>query len=360
MNTPEKEIKGLRRKAKSWLAMLTFYCALGQTQLDVLSQRLMSLYKPVVRPKILQRVIKNTLCQVTSQKETPGLKKRLMSRRASKRIEGRVFSFPQMLDGKTLARSKQNTCTLGRLVSSWAVLTDQAPKDFIVRVYPSINRLYRNWRTGTSCRGFSDGDCLSHPKEFAEFMSGFYRTLVQETPEENLERLMQQGISALGSAIETGDLNNTIYELCGQASYLMTADTVRKIESALKINPSARDRINIPEFKALVLWEETKLGWSENRNKASEILKESLDSELEEADTAKDDIIRSSMESIGRRSLLSNLQDALNGKLRPRLIESIRRLLGNIYQHMASTWEFDTSALIKENIDSIRRWLFRR
>lgn len=33
MNTPEKEIKGLRRKAKSWLAMLTFYCAWAKLSL---------------------------------------------------------------------------------------------------------------------------------------------------------------------------------------------------------------------------------------------------------------------------------------------------------------------------------------
>jgi len=360
MKTYGQEIKTLRKKAKSWLAILTYYCAQGQISLDVTSQRLRSLYKPIFRPELLQGVISSTLSQVTSQKETPALKKRLMSRRASKRIESRTTEYLEILDRKTLGKAKQANCTLGRLLASWAVLTDQAPKDFIVRVYPSIGRLHEKWQKRTSCRGFSDDDCLSHPQEFAEFMSGFYRILIQETPEEKLKHVITEGISALGSIIETRGLDKTLYGLCGQANDLMTADAVEKIDSALKANPSAGGSLTTPEFQALVLREETKLGWSENTDdKAIEILQESFSSELEEAAIAKDEIIRNSLESISRRSLWSNLQDALNKQLRPRFIESIIHFLKYIVR-VESSWEFDTSNLIEKNARSVQKWLFRR
>lgn len=286
------------------------------------------MYKPVVRYEFLQQVICNALSQVTSQKETPDLKKKLMRRLTSKQVESRVFRFPKILGRKTRAKAKQNAFTLGRFVVAWAILTDQTPKDFAARVYPAINSLYRNWHAETGCSGFSNEDCLGHPRESAQFWSGFYRILIQETPEKNLNHFMKQVISSQGNVIESEGLDKIISELGSKASSLMTADAVGKIKPAFKANPSARDSLTTPEFKALVLWEENKLGWSENTDKeAVEILQESLSPELEEAATKKYDIIQRSMESISRRSLLRNLTDAVKGQLRGRLIESALRWL---------------------------------
>ncbi|GAG24555.1 unnamed protein product, partial [marine sediment metagenome] len=50
---------------------------------------------------------------------------------------------------------------------------------------------------------------------------------------------------------------------------------------------------------------------------------------------------------------------ALDGQLKSKFIESIIHFLKYIVQ-VESSWEFDTSNLIKENAESIRRWLFRR
>jgi hypothetical protein len=360
MKTPEGQIRSIRRNAKSWLAILTYNCARSQNQIDTFSQKLRSLAEPLFKSEILQVVIENAIPRPPSHKETPNLKKRVMSRIASKKVKSRLLRFLGILDSKTMVKAEQNPLTLGRLVVTWAVLTDQPPQDFMVGVYPSINRLYEEWRETTGCCGFSDEDYHGHPEESAKFWSGFYRTLIQVTPQENLKHFMEGGIQALGAVIETGGLDKTIYDLLGQATCSVTTDITERIEIALRANPDARYRINIPEFRALVLREETKIGCSKNNDKeALKILLESLSPELKEVVDKKDEILKNSMETIGRRGLLNNLEAALSGQLRPRFVESITRFLKSI-KSTTSIWEFDTCALTNENVDSLRRWLFRR
>jgi hypothetical protein len=360
MKTPEQEIKALRKKAKSWLAILTYNCARGQNQIDKLSQRFRSLCEPLLKLGILQEVVQHTIAKSPDHKETPNSKKRVMSRLTSQKVKGRILKSAEIPDNITLAKAEQNQCTLGRIVVTWAVITAQSPQDFMVRAYPNIDRLYKEWHEATGCYGFSDGDCRSHPEESARFWSGFYRTLVRLTPQENLNRLMHDGIQTLGTIIATADLGKTIYKLLGPVSHLITADTVKRIEPAFRANPGAQDKINIPEFQALVLREESRLGWSKStENKALKTLKSSLTPELKEAVDDKEEIIRSSMEAIGRRGLFNNLLDALSGKLRPRFVESVMRFLKAI-THVESRWEFETSSPIKEQMTSIRQWLFRR
>jgi len=135
---------------------------------------------------------------------------------------------------------------------------------------------------------------------------------------------------------------------------------IKPIELALKANPSARERIDIPELKALVLREEVRLGWSRSTEKeAFKTLRGSLSPELKEAVDNRDEVIRSAIESVGRRGLFNNLLDAINEQLRPRFVGSLMRFLKSIVR-VESNWEFDTSNVTQENAGSIRRWLFRR
>ena len=60
---------------------------------------------------------------------------------------------------------------------------------------------------------------------------------------------MHTGIEAIGAVVGVPGLGKEIYTLLGQASHFITKDAVQKIESALKANPIARDRIDIPELK---------------------------------------------------------------------------------------------------------------
>ena len=122
----------------------------------------------------------------------------------------------------------------------------------------------------------------------------------------------------------------------------------------------ARERIDIPELKALVLREEARLGWSRSTEKeAFNTLRGSLSPELKEAVDNRDEVIRSAIESVGRRGLFNNLLDAINEQLRPRFVGSLMRFLKAVVR-VESNWEFDTSNSAQENSSSILSWLFRR
>jgi len=359
MKTLEQDIKALRKKAKSWLAILIYQCARGQTQLDALNQRLMSLYQPVFKPEILRETIRNAIPTSLNEKDTAGIKKRIVSRLTPGKVERRMLDYSLAIGRKNLAQKKKSS-TLGRFVIIWAVLTHQSTQEFLIKVIPGINRIYRDWHKATGCSGLSDEECRSHPRESARFWSGFLRILIQETPEENLINFVQGGIQALGAVVEMPGLDKKFYDLLGQATRLVTEETAKRIKSALKENPYAGERINVPELKALVIREEARLGWSKNADESIlKTLRESLSPELKKEVDKTDEVIKSSMEAIGRRGLFNNLLDALNGKLRPRFLESIICFLKAIMR-VESRWEFDNSNLIRENAESIRRWLFRR
>ena len=359
MNTAEQEIRTLRKKAKSWLAILTYYSAQGKLNLAILSQRLQSLFRPVLKPEIIRETIRNAIPTSLNEKDTAGIKKRIVSRLTPGKVERRMLDYSLTIGRKNLAQ-KKNSFTLGRFVIIWAVLTHQSTQEFLIKVEPGINRIYQDWHKATGCSGLSDEECRSHPRESARFWSGFLRVLIQETPEENLINFVQGGIEALGAVVGMPGLDKKFYDLLGQATRLVTEETAKRIESALKENPYAVERINVPELKALVLQEEARLGWSKSSDKdAVRTLRDSLSPEIKEAVDKKDGVIKSSLEALGRRCLFNNLIAALNGQLRSRFIESIMRLLKSIL-HVESRWEFDTSNVTKEGSGSIRRWLFRR
>ena len=359
MNTAEQEIRTLRKKAKSWLAILTYYSAQGKVNLDILSQRLQSLFRPVLKPEIIRETIRNAIPTALNKKDTAGIKKRIVSRLTPGKVERRMLDYSLAIGRKNLAQ-KKNAFTLGRFVIIWAILTYQSTQEFLIKVIPGINRIYRDWHKATGCSGLSDEECRSHPRESARFWSGFLRILIQETPEENLINFIQGGIQALGAVVEMPGLDKKFYDLLGQATRLVTKETAKRIKSALKENPYAGERINVPELKALVIREEARLGWSKNADEGTlKTLRESLSPELKKGVDKTDEVIKSSIEAIGRRGLFNNLLDTLNGKLRPRFIESIIRFLKAIMR-VESRWEFDISNVTKEGSGSIRRWLFRR
>jgi len=361
MKTTAQEIKNLRKKAKSWAAILFYECTRGKTNLILFSRRLHSLYEPVLRPEIIGEIIRNDLAQTESEEEAHAIKKRIMSRLTPDKVRRRVLSFPKIHFRKVQEQKQAFSLTLGRLVIIWAVLTNQPVEDLVVKILPNINRLYREWHDATGCIGLSDTGCSSHSKETAIFWSGFYRILIATTPEENLIWFMHGGLRALSALLETAGIGKAIVMLVGQAIRLITKDATQKFKSALKENPQVKKRIDIPELQALVLREEIKLGWSNNTQEdAQEILRDGLSQELKEATDEKEEAIRSSMEVVGRRGLFNNLLVAINGQLISRFVNTIQRFLQSISARVVSTWEFEPSTSIKEQMNNISQWLFRR
>ena len=80
MDISESTIRNLRKKAKSWLASLTYYSAQGKVNVDTFSRRLQSLFEPALKPDILKEAVKDTLPETIEPKEATGIKKRIMGR----------------------------------------------------------------------------------------------------------------------------------------------------------------------------------------------------------------------------------------------------------------------------------------
>jgi hypothetical protein len=277
------------------------------------------------------------------------------------KVKRRMLSFPKIRIRKAPDQNQAFPLTLGRLVIIWAVLTNQPVEDFTVRILPKIDRLFRDWHNATGCGGLSDVESDSHLKETAIFWSGLFRILIRATPEENLIWFMHGGLRALSTLLETAGMGKVIVMLIGQATRLITKDATQKFKSALKENPQVKKRIDIPELQALVLREEIKLGWSNNTQEdAQEILQDGLSQELKEATDEKEEAVRSSIEAIGRRGLFNNLMDAIDGQLKSRFVDTIQRFLRSMSTRVVSTWEFEPSTSIKEQMNNISQWLFRR
>lgn len=360
MKSVEQESRTLRKEAKTWVASLTYYSVRGKINIVMFSQRLQSLFKPLFKPEILQKAVKDGMSGKTEAEEAINIKKRIMRRLTPDKTHKRMLSYPKIPARKAQVKEKPCSFTLGRLLVTWAMLTNQSPQDFIVKVFPNVSRIYVEWRDSTGCRKLSNEEYYRYPQESVCLLSGICRTLIQATPEENLIRFMHTGIKAVATVIEMPGLEKEFYKLLGQASHLMTKDATKKIKSALKANPNARESISIPELKALVLREEARLGWSSNTAKAAiKTLHGSLTPELKEVVEDNEEAIRSSIEEVSRRGLFNNLLDALNGQLRPRFVKSIMRFLKSIVR-MESNWEFNTSSSTQDNAGGIRRWLFRR
>jgi hypothetical protein len=145
----EQDARALRKKVKSWLAILAHSCVQGWNQSGVLSNNLHPLYKSLVIPEILQETFNNAAAKTPDEKETIDIKRRIKSRLTLNKIKRKILGFPKILDKKT----KPFSLTPLRLVITWAVFTNQPVKDLIVRVFPSINRLFAHFLTMTTEEG---------------------------------------------------------------------------------------------------------------------------------------------------------------------------------------------------------------
>ncbi len=361
MKTTEQEVKTLRKKSKSWVAILFYDCAQGVANLKFFSRRLQTLFQPVLRSGITGDIIRNAVPKTVSEEDAQTIKKGIMCGLTTAKVKRRMLSFPKIRIRKAPDQNQAFPLTLGRLVIIWAVLTNQPVEDFTVRILPKIDRLFRDWHNATGCSGLSDVESDSHLKETAIFWSGLFRILIRATPEENLIWFMHGGLRALSTLLETAGMGKVIVMLIGQATRLITKDATQKFKSALKENPQVKKRIDIPELQALVLREEIKLGWSNNTQEdAQEILQDGLSQELKEATDEKEEAVRSSIEAIGRRGLFNNLMDAIDGQLKSRFVDTIQRFLRSMSTRVVSTWEFEPSTSIKEQMNNISQWLFRR
>ena len=81
---------------------------------------------------------------------------------------------------------------------------------------------------------------------------------------------------------------------------------------------------------------------------------------VKEAVNNKNEVIISTVKSVGRRGLFNNLLVAIDGQLKSRFVNTLQYFLQSISARVVTTWEFEPATSIKEQMNNISQWLFRR
>jgi hypothetical protein len=360
MKTFVEAEKTAKKRVKAWLGTLIYRCAQGQVNRNIFKQRLQSAIDPVVNLELIQQATDGVYSEIASQNGKSHLKGKLLAKWKSKKAEMYLLLVQEMFESGVLKENGKESLTLGELVATWATLTNQDLDEFARKVYPKLNILVKKWQLKTGCYGLTDDDCFQHPRGAAIFFKIFYRILINETPEVNLFNALDNGFHLLKEKPTAKSLV-TIRKLFGKVSDFITWRTIRLINTVLLVNPEAKSRLTAPEVASLTEWEEDKQGWGGDVNKASKILQNSLSPELEESGNQLGEAsIIHLLESVGKRSLLSNLIDALKGQLRLRFVNAFKGLLEKTATRVVSYWEFQASSFTEQSGRSIRQWLFRR
>ncbi len=322
-----EEIKTLRRKIKSWLGVLTYDSAKGKLDRDVTSNRLQSVIEPVLKS--------NNIGEITNYAnlDPPEVddvikKKRILRKMTPDNFSQKLSDIHEMLKESSFKKEEPSQIRNGFtiIVLRWAKITDQ-DLDFVRRVFERLEILFKEWQKETGLTSFNDSETYRNPEEYGKLFSSFSRILLEETPEEALLKARNIFIDLIKKYSEI-NLEDTLEEVLPPVTGYITRKTEEKLNSAFNTNPKAKRDISSPEVEALVKWEKEKQAWGGNTNRAIELLEGSLTSDSKTSiDQAGRAAILNSLKVIGRRSILTNLKDAIKGQLRIRLIDCALRWL---------------------------------
>ena len=328
MKTLEQVIGTIRKKARSWLGVFVYDSALGKADRNLFAERLKAIINPMLMLKNLQGFANdNQIFDITEA--GTAIKKRLLKTLTPEKYRER-FTISQEILEYTPSSEKIETPgssnTFQSLILGWARITGQE-LSFVRKVADRLQIYYEEWQLETGCCDFSDFAVMQHPQEYGEFLSGFSRILIDETPDKNMSKAVES-FNQVIQEISEKDFHSAMQEAISPVVTLITKETGERLISTLKANPEAKNKIISPEVEALVEWEKEKQAWGGNTNRAIELLEGSLISDSKTSiDQAGRAAILNSLKVIGRRSILTNLKDAIKGQLRIRLIDCALRWL---------------------------------
>ena len=344
--------KQWRRKTQSLLASLMYRLAQGPIETEPFATLLQKIFdKRIKANPVNTDVLKNSLEQVQLGKLSK-----------TKRLKRKFTHFIKLLQQKEKDREQppgRSPLTIGQIVNGWAGLTGQNEPGFASKVYPKIRKLVIKHYEATGQVGLTDSQAYENPESAFNFLADLFAILVEETPADKRDSLVEQirttlFTSGTQSAVEVDN------ELLHDASTMHTSEMVTQISEALSCNPSAKDRLLHPLFGELMAIEAKKYGWDSvvpANNYAQ------LQSTLSQNSVSPNKRITSrSLRRLGRKNVLQNINDALDGNL----IENLNKIISEkttVEQNKTqSIWEFSPVSP-KDTVEtekSVREWLFRR
>ncbi|MFC2059650.1 hypothetical protein ACFLTZ_00975 [Chloroflexota bacterium] len=319
----EIQNKNIKRKLEAWLSSLIYHSTQGKADIEEFGQRLQGVIAPIVAPEALQEVAHKALSEISSLETHPDLKDKLIEGCTAEKLVERMALTQELLMWKPTLRDGKPQ-SIGDLVKGWAELTEQDAGKLQERLYTRLIPLVADWQRKTGCPGFTDEAVFQHPQEAGEFMNKFIRLLIEETPQAKLIELLR---SALRTITETpsvdfaAELQGILRDSCG----FTTWKTGRQVGATIEAKPEVKAALLTPEVAALVEYEEHRQGHGGDAQKAVRILADSLAAELcqHSMGAATGEALAEALKSVGRRSLLSNLMDAIRGQLRVRILMAI-------------------------------------
>ncbi len=205
------------RKLEAWVGTLTYHSAVGEMDTEVFGQYLQSIITPLMPASTIREVTRDALAQMSSCDDT-GLKGEILKRHTPERMTEHLSLAQEMLTWRSPAQEAEKTQTIGDLIQGWAESTGQNRQDFEARMYPKLEALVQEWQSKTGCLGLTNEVVFQHPKEAGEFMTGFIRLLIEETPHAKLTELLR---SAMRTITETPsvdfapELQGIVRDSCG-------------------------------------------------------------------------------------------------------------------------------------------------
>jgi hypothetical protein len=190
-------------------------------------------------------------------------------------------------------------------------------------------------------------------------MADLFNTLVEETPPDKKDSLAER----IKTALITSSTQATLEvdsELLHDSSTTLTSEIVTQISRALSDNPPAKDRLLHPLFGELILIEAKKYGWDSRVPANNHAQLQSAISQNGVSPNKR--IISRSLRKLGRKKLLQNISDALDGNLIENLTKIISEQTTVEQNKTRSIWEFSpvSTGDDAETEKSVREWLFRR
>ncbi len=344
--------KQWQRKPQSSLASLMYRLAQGAVETEPFTSSLQQIYSDRITANPVNiDVLKNSLAQVQLGKLPKTKRHRRKFTHFLKIQKQNVEDRKQPPDNPPL--------TIGQVVNGWVGLTGQDETGFAVKVCPKIRKLANEYYQATGHLGCTDSQAYENPESAFNFMTDLFNILIEETPADKKDYLVEQikttlFTSGTQSAVEIDN------ELLHDASTMLTSEIVTQINEALSHNPSAKDRIIHPLLGELMAIEAKKYGWDSGvpaNNYAQ------LQSAISQNGLSPNKRMMSrSLRRLGRKNVLQNINDALDGKLIENLTKIINEQTTVEQNKTQSIWEFspvspeDTTETEKR----VREWLFRR
>lgn len=343
--------KQWQRKTQSLLASLMYRLAQGTAKTEPFATLLQQIFNERIKANPVNTdLLKNSMSQVKLDKlpKTKKLKREFAHSLALQQQKEKTGE--QLVDNRPF--------TMGQIVNGWAGLTGQDETEFVSKVSPKIRELVIKHYKATGQLGLTDSQSYENPESAFNFMTDLFDILVDETPSDKKNSLIELMKALITSSAQSAAEVDS--EFLHNVSTMITSSIATKLTGALSGNPSAKDRLLHPLFAELVAIEGKTHGWDTGvpaDNHAQ------LQSELSQNGVSPNKRMRSrSLKRLGRKNVLQNVNDALDGNLVENLNNIISEQMIAEQDKTQSIWEFspispkDTA----ETEKSVREWLFRR